>query len=95
MPMMPNPTAADIQEQIAFQGWLSITWGDGFRDYDKKKISVTIYTVSNGTQEYKLLPSKEVPSLFEFDKKEVQVTGVKTEAPDTIMVNSIKVIRSN
>ena len=82
-------TDVDNQKQIEFRGWLTTIWGDGFNNGKTGK-SVTIYTVSNGKQSYQLQTSSEMPSLLEFDRKEVLVIGITTEDPNIIKVISIK-----
>ena len=82
------------QKQVEFRGWLTTIWGDGFSDETTEKKSEVSYTVSSGTQSYTLQTSDEIPSLLEFNGKEVQITGVKTEDPNTIKVISIKTVSS-
>lgn len=84
----PTPVATnlDIKKRVKFRGWITTIWGDNPTTGE----SVIVYTISDGKQSYTLQVSEEVPNLMEFNGKEVQITGVETEIPDTIKVISIK-----
>jgi hypothetical protein len=82
------PQAVDCTNtQVVFKGWLTTIWGDDFKNKETVR-----YTISDGKESYKLKTTDEVPSLTDFDRKEVQITGLKTTEPNTIMVISIKTV---
>lgn len=85
-PITLQPTNIDTENQVKFTGWFSIIWGDS-----QNGNSSIVYSVSNNTQKYNVLPiSDENPDLLKFNGKEVQIVGIQTETPNTLKLISIK-----
>lgn len=85
---LPVITNIDTDNQVKFTGWFSIIWGDS-----QNGKSSTVYSVSDKTQKYNVLPiSDENPDLLKFNGKEVQVVGIQTEIPNTIKLISITAV---
>lgn len=88
----PNPstitTAKNDNEEVEFKGLITTVYGDNFKDK-----AIIIYRISDGKKSFQLQTSAKIPNLAEFDRKEVQITGLKTANPNVLQVISIQVIQ--